>query len=302
MTPQQVHDTRKMVDTPSGRIAFIERGNGPAALFIHGFPLNGYQWRHQLKALGGIRRCIAPDVLGLGHSEMSPGQDLGFEAQARMLIQFLDALTIEQVDLIGNDSGGAISQILATSAPSRIRSLTLTNCDTIGNWPPPAFLPVMNLAKEGKLGETFAAFQASAALARSPAGLAVAFEFPERLDADLLGVYLGPLTASTARQTQIENYVAAVEQGPAAGLLDALKAFTKPTLIVWADNDVFFPSQWSGWLARTIPGTRKVEVLKGARLFFPEERPDEFSALLREHWTISQPLVPHRPAAKEYVS
>jgi pimeloyl-ACP methyl ester carboxylesterase len=297
MTPQQFQNARKMVDTPSGRIAFIEHGDGPAALFVHGVPLNGYQWRHQLSALGDIRRCIAPDLLGLGHSETPPGQRLDFEAQALMLRQFLDALAIDQVDLVGNDSGGAVSQLLATSAPDRLRSLTLTNCDTIGNWPPPAFMPILNLAKEGKLGRTFAAFRADPALAQSPAGLGVAFEFPQRLNDELLGVYLGPVTATAERQSRINDYVAAIEQGPTAGLLHGLEAFQKPTLIVWADGDVFFPTQWSDWLARIIPGTRKVAVLNGARLFFPEERPDILCALLREHWTMSRPEGSNRPAA-----
>jgi pimeloyl-ACP methyl ester carboxylesterase len=284
MTPKQFQDARTLVDTPSGRIAFVENGAGPTALFVHGVPLNGYQWRHQIGALGDTRRCIAPDLLGLGHSEVAPGRDLTFSAQVRMLTQFLDALGIGQVDLVGNDSGGAISQMLATQAPNRIRSLTLTNCDTIGNWPPPAFAPILNLAKDGKLGKTFAAFRANPALAQSPAGLGVAFEFPERLDHELLEVYLGPVTASAGRQAQVDAYVMAIEHGPDANLLDRLKAFDKPTLIVWADGDVFFPPQWAEWLARTIPGTRKQTHLAGARLFFPEERPDILNALLREHW------------------
>jgi pimeloyl-ACP methyl ester carboxylesterase len=216
-----------------------------------------------------------------------------------MLTQLLDALAIEQVDLVGNDSGGAIAQIVATNAPDRIRSLTLTNCDTIGNWPPPAFMPLLTLAKDGKLGQTFAAVLANSALAQSPAGLGVAFEFPERLTDERLHVYLGPLTATAARQRRVGDYVAAIEQGPPASLLPGLRALEKPTLIAWADGDVFFPTRWSDWLARTIPGTRRVEVLKGARLFFPEERPDVFCALLREHWTMSQPQASHRLPAEE---
>jgi pimeloyl-ACP methyl ester carboxylesterase len=297
MTPDEFHSLRQTIDTPSGRISFVAQGEGPTALFVHGVPLNGYHWRHALEGLGDLRRCIAPDLMGLGYSEIAPDQPIDFDAQARMLLEFLDASSIDEVDLVGNDSGGAIAQIVATNAPDRIRSLTLTNCDTIGNWPPPAFMPILNLAKEGKLGRTFAAFRADPALAQSPAGLGVAFEFPQRLNDELLGVYLGPVTATAERQSRINDYVAAIEQGPTAGLLHGLEAFQKPTLIVWADGDVFFPTQWSDWLARIIPGTRKVAVLNGARLFFPEERPDILCALLREHWTMSRPEGSNRPAA-----
>jgi pimeloyl-ACP methyl ester carboxylesterase len=68
-----------------------------------------------------------------------------------------------------------------------------------------------------------------------------------------------------------------------------LKRFEKPTLIVWGNDDVFFPAHWAHWLAVTIPGVRKVEILNAARLFFPEERADEFNALLRAHWLAAEP-------------
>ena len=284
MTPAQFHAARQTIDTPFGRVAYVERGEGPPALFVHGVPLNGYHWREQLEALSDIRRCIAPDLMGLGATDIAPGRPVDFEAQAGMLLAFIDALGLDQVDLVGNDSGGAISQILATRAPDRIRTLTLTNCDTHGNWPPPAFLPILNLAKAGGLGQAFASFLANPEIARSPAGLGVAFEFPERLTPELLEVYLGPLARTPERMAAVNAYVCAIETPPTDALLSGLKAFDKPTLIVWGDADVFFGVEWGRWLGATIPGVRKVEVLAGARLFFPEERPDALNALLREHW------------------
>jgi pimeloyl-ACP methyl ester carboxylesterase len=223
--------------------------------------------------------------MGLGYSEIGDGQDVGFEAQATMLLEVLDALSIDTVDLVGNDSGGAIAQILATRAPSRIRSLTLTNCDTEGNWPPPALGPILGLARAGQLGQTLAAFRDDPDVARSPGALGAVFECPERLTPELLGVYLGPVTASPERMAQVEAYAMAIEQGPPEGLTAGLRSLETPTLIVWADGDIFFPAKTGLWLADTIPGTRKLEVFEGARLFFPEERPADFCALLREHWT-----------------
>ncbi|HWF69382.1 MAG TPA: alpha/beta fold hydrolase, partial [Mycobacterium sp.] len=127
--------------TPSGRIAYVEAGSGPVTLFVHGVLVNKHLWRHQLNALSDIRRCIAVDLLAHGDTEITPEQDVSVTTNADMLAEVLDALQIDQVDLVGNDSGGGICQIFAARHPDRIRTLTLTNCDTHDNWPPEAFKP-----------------------------------------------------------------------------------------------------------------------------------------------------------------
>ena len=105
--------TTHSVQTPSGRIAYAEAGSGPVALFVHGVLLNKYLWRHQMVDLADIRRVIAVDLLAHGDTEIAPDQDVSVTANANMLREFLDALKIDKVDLIGNDSGGGISQIFA---------------------------------------------------------------------------------------------------------------------------------------------------------------------------------------------
>src|SRR5215468_7075381 len=133
--------TKRSVDTSSGRISYTECGAGPVALFVHGVLLNGHLWRHQLAELADTRRCIALDLLAHGDTQIAPEQDVSVSANAAMIGEFLDALAIDQVDLVGNDSGGGIAQIFAARNPSRIRSLTLTDCDAHDNWPPEAFKP-----------------------------------------------------------------------------------------------------------------------------------------------------------------
>jgi pimeloyl-ACP methyl ester carboxylesterase len=288
MTPQEFHSLRKTVETPSGRISYIEKGEGPVALFVHGVPLNGFHWRYALEGLNDLRRCLAPDLMGLGYTEVRPDQPLDFDAQAQMLLQCLDALGVETVDLVGNDSGGAVAQILATRAPHRIRSLTLTNCDTHDNWPPEAFMPIVNLGKAGHFGHALAGLLANPAAARAPQGLGVGFEFPERLTEEVLAVYLTPVTTTDERRSQVSRYVAVQDCAQTVRIEDRLKAFDKPTLIIWGDGDVFFPAPWAHWLADAIPGTRKVEILNGAKLFFPEERPNVFCSLVREHWQAAE--------------
>ncbi len=161
---------RRTVQTSSGRISYVEQGSGPVALFVHGVLLNGYLWRHQLEHLSEVRRCIAPDLLAHGDTEIAPEQDVSVTANANMLREFLDALHIDQVDLVGNDSGGGIAQIFAASNPTRVRSLTLTNCDAHDNWPPEPFKPFLAMAAAGGLRGTLEAMLADKAVYRSPAG------------------------------------------------------------------------------------------------------------------------------------
>src|SRR5579871_4601705 len=122
------HAVRCFADVRSGRIAYMDKGQGPPALFIHGVPLNGYHWRHVIDRVQHRRRCIAIDLMGLGYSEIAASQDVSFTAQARMIVEVLDALGLDQVDLVSNDSGGAIAQIFAAHHPDRLSSLVLSNC------------------------------------------------------------------------------------------------------------------------------------------------------------------------------
>src|ERR1700732_5387435 len=112
-----------VVETPSGRVSYASAGSGPAALFVHGVVLNKHLWRHQLAKLSDIRRCIAVDLLAHGDTEIEPDQDVSVTANATMLKEVLDALKIDEVDLVGNDSGGGIAQIFAALHPERVRAL-----------------------------------------------------------------------------------------------------------------------------------------------------------------------------------
>src|SRR5260370_6751929 len=132
---------QRSVQTASGHISYKEQGAGPVALFVHGVLLNGHLWRNQLAHLSDIRRCIAVDLLAHGDTEIAPDQDVSVTANANMLREFLDALNIEQVDLVGNDSGGGIAQLFTALHPQRVRSLSLTNCDSRANRAPEPFNP-----------------------------------------------------------------------------------------------------------------------------------------------------------------
>jgi pimeloyl-ACP methyl ester carboxylesterase len=275
---------RRQVDTPSGRIGYVEQGSGPVALFVHGVLLNGYLWRHQLAQLGDLRRCIAVDLMAHGNTEISAAQDVSVTANAHMLAQFLDALKIDQVDLVGNDSGGGICQIFAALYPARIRSLVLTNCDVHDNWPPEAFKGFVDMVAAGGLAGTLEAMLANKSVYRSPQALGLAYERPAEVSDDTIETYLRPHLHSPQRLHDLERFVGAFDCRHTVAIEAALKLLRAPTLIVWGTDDAFFDLKWSHWLEDTIAGSRSRMEIQGGRIFFPEERAREFNTAVRAHW------------------
>lgn len=284
MTPEHFAAKRRFVETSFGRIAYVSMGAGPHAVFLHGVPLNGYHWRGQLERLAGERTCIAVDLLGLGATEPAPGCDVSFPSQSRMVIEFLDKLGVGSFDLVANDSGGAIAQLIAVANPRRLRSLVLTNCDAHDNWPPPAFMPAFVLAKTGRLADAMAGLLTNIGLARSDLGLGTAYENPEHLTPELVSAYIAPLIATPERRALLNQYVGAMDPAQTVAIEAELAKITAPTLIVWGADDAFFPLKWAHWLKERIPGATRVVELQGSRLFFPEERPEYSSRLIAEHW------------------
>jgi pimeloyl-ACP methyl ester carboxylesterase len=288
MDGKKVSPNRRSVQTASGRISYTEQGAGPVALFVHGVLLNRQLWRHQLADLSDIRRCIAVDLLAHGDTEIAPDQDVSVTANAKMLKEFLDALNIDKVDIVGNDSGGAITQIFAALYPERVRSLTLTDCDTHDNWPPEAFKPFLAMAAGGGLRGTLDAMLSDKSVYRSAQALGPAYEHAERLSDDSIENYLRPLVRTEQRTRELQRFLAAFDNKHTVAIEARLKTLKMPTLIVWGTDDVYFDLKWARWLADNIPGTRRCVELEGARIFFPEERWEEFNKELRGHWQAAQ--------------
>jgi pimeloyl-ACP methyl ester carboxylesterase len=271
------------VQLTSGRISYAEAGSGPVALFVHGVLLNSHLWRHQLAGLADVRCCIAVDLLAHGDTEIDPAQDVSVTANARMLTELVDALGVDQVDVIGNDSGGGIAQIFAATNPDRVRTLTLTNCDTHDNWPPEAFRPFMEMAAAGDLASTLNAMLSDKAVYRSPDALGPAYERPETVSDDDIDTYLQPFVRSAQRTRDLQRFLAAFDNRHTVAIESQLRQLHAPTLIAWATDDVYFPVKWAYWLADAIPGAKPPVEIPGARIFFPEERPETFNQLLRAH-------------------
>ena len=288
MGANKLSPARHSVQTASGCISYREQGAGPVVLFVHGVLLNGHLWRYQLMALSDMRRCIAVDLLAHGDTEIAPYQDVSVTANAKMLREFLDVLKIDQVDLVGNDSGGGIAQIFAALYPERVRSLTLTDCDTHDNWPPEAFKPFLAKAAEGGLRGMLEAMLSDKNVYRSPQALGPAYESPEHVSDDSIEKYLRPFVRSEQRMHDLQRFLAAFDSKHTLAVEMQLKTLKAPTLIVWGTDDVYFDVKWSRWLADNIPGTRCRVEFKGARIFFPEERWEEFNKELRAHWQAAE--------------
>jgi pimeloyl-ACP methyl ester carboxylesterase len=284
------HASRRFADVRSGRIAYFEKGQGPIALFVHGVPVNGYHWRHVIDRVQHRRRCIAIDLMGLGYTEIGPSQDVCFTAQAHMIAEVLDKLGIQRIDLVANDSGGAIAQIFAAHYPNRLTSLVLTNCDVHDGWPPPQVLPIMEHARKGTLAPIFQPTLDRPDLARErnargePVPLFRSYADPSVLTDEVIRLYLQPLLSSQQRIEAFQRYWLGFDSAQTVAVHAALKMLRVPTLIVWGLKDIFFDKKWAYWLKDTIPGARRVVEVEDARLFFPEDRPDALAAPVLEFW------------------
>lgn len=268
--------------TPSGEIAYVDRGAGPAALFVHGVFLNNYLWRRVIDRVNDLRRCVAIDLLAHGATHTAPNQDLSFDAQANMLEEFCQRLNLEQVDLVANDSGGGIAQIFAARHPARIRSLTLTNCDVHDNWPPEPLAPLTKAVADGRLADIGRGLLADVEFARKFFG--VGLEYPDRISAGVFHTYLAPLFSTADGIRNLERFFETLDCRQTVSVEPLLRRLDAPGLVVWGTDDIFFPLKWAYWLRDTIPGCRDVVELQGARLFFPEERPEALARALREFW------------------
>jgi len=285
------HANRRFADVKSGRIAYVEEGTGPVALFVHGVPLNGYHWRHVIEKVRHRRRCIAIDLMGLGYSEIAPEQDVSFAAQARMIAEVVDALGIDEIDLVGNDSGGAVAQIFAATNSERLRSLVLTNCDVHDGWPPPQVLPLMERARNGTLAAVFQPLldRPDLARARFARGESVpmfrSFSDPNVLTDEIIRLYLQPLLSSPRRIAAFERYWLGFDNAQTVAIHESLKRLKVPTLIVWGLADIFFDVKWAYWLRDTIPGADRVIEVPDGRLFFPEDRAASLAEPLLGFWS-----------------
>jgi pimeloyl-ACP methyl ester carboxylesterase len=214
-----------------------------------------------------------------------------------MLAMLLDSLHIDSVDLVGNDSGGLVSQVFVAKYPHRVRTLLLTNCDVDQYSPPPLFLPLIDLAKKGTLVDRFIVSQLNdKQLARSAKGLGGAYTYPDRLTDETIETYFKPIVETPLKKAQMQEYTVSLGINPLVAIREDLRQWKGPARIVWGLKDSIFPVESAEWLDKTLPGSRGVRKLEDANLFFPEEMPDVIAEEALALWGIS-PWKPKQSAS-----
>lgn len=284
MNTGEFHGLRRMIETPSGRIAIVEKGDGPAAVFVHGVIVNGWLWRQQLDDLSDMRRCIAVDLMGHGWTEAAAGADLGFDGQAQMLLELLDALELDRVDLVANDSGTGVAQVFAAKHPDRVRTLVLTNGDVHDNWPPKDFKGFLDMVAAGGLPDTLRRMLDDKDFYRGPEAMAGAYEDSSAVADETIETYIKPHLTSPARTQQLVDFILAFDNTQTVRVESLLRKVDAPALVAWGTDDPFFPDGSADWLQTTLAGPVRVEKFPGGRMFFPEERATDLNKLIRAFW------------------
>jgi len=284
VTVEPLERQRRFVPTAAGCVSLLDVGCGPATLFVHGLATNALLWRHVIAEVSESRRCLAVDLPLHGQSPLAEGQPLGLTALAELLEAVCAELEVEDVDVVANDTGGAIAQIFAVRHSQRVRTLALTNCETHDNVPPKAVKPAVMLARAGVFAWT------GPWLVRNPARArrAIFGNGYERLDAlpqHIVTAFLDPVLGTRARARKFQRWLLSLRAAELLAIEPGLRRLDIPALIVWGTDDVFFDVRWARWLAETLPGADGVVEIDGARLFFPDERASELVPHLLDHWS-----------------
>lgn len=286
---------RQSVETPDGSIAYVDIGTGPVALFVHGAFLTGALWRNVIEDLASDRRCIAIDLPAHGHTHIKPGVDVSPRAHAEIFDDFCRVLDLETVDLVGNDTGGAMCQLFAAHHPARIRTLVLTNCETPDaleheNFMPPEF---SEPARKGELAPRLAYVLDHPEIARSGKGIGIGYARPEEaLTDEVVRAYLHPTFSTPERGAEFERYLVGLRSQDLRDAAPLLQQLTAPTMLVWGTDDPLFELEAARRLQQTMLAALPVREVEGAKVFFPAERADDLARLLREFWA----LYPHTSA------
>ena len=266
------------IDINAGTIHYEATGpeNGRPVVFVHGYLMGGQLWRKVSERLAdrGLR-CIAPTwPLGAHPQALRPGADRTITGVAGIVADVLAALGLEDVVLVGNDTGGVVTQLVAVHHRERLGALVLTSCDAFEHFPPPILKPVIVAAKSKAM------FRAAAQTMRAPAARKRAFDglAYSNID-DLTEAWVRPGLSDPAIAEDLRQFTLSMRTEVTTGVAARLHEFDKPTLIAWSADDVFFELADGERLAATIPNAR-LEVIDGARTFSMLDQPQRLADLL----------------------
>ena len=268
----------RVVELSGGRrIRAHVTGDGPPLVFAHGALVNANLWRKVVPRLDGFTRVTLDLPLGSHMEPMPKGADLRPPALANLIADALEALELDDVTLVGNDTGGALTQIAAVSRPERIGAIVLTSCDAFENFPPRLFRIALAPARlPGTIPVAFGALRLRP-LRRLP--IAFGWLTKEPMERDAEDSYVLPVLTRAAIRRDVRALLNGLDPRHTLDAATKLTAWDRPALIAWSADDRFFPAEHAERLARIIPGAR-LDWIEGARTFSPEDRPERLAELI----------------------
>jgi pimeloyl-ACP methyl ester carboxylesterase len=276
----QLHRPPHEVRLPQGTIRYRDTGAGKPLVFVHGLLVDGTLWRKVTPLLEGEFRCVVPDLpLGSHRVPMSPDADLSPPGVARIVADFIAALDLEDVTLIGNDTGGAICQLVATEHPARLGRLVLTPCDAYENFLPPFFRPMQYAARVPGLLTALLQTARLGAVQRSPLGFGLLIS-RDSIDPQVIDSWLRPFFSNRGVRRDVIKFLKAISNRYTLEAAERLRDFDRPALIAWAPDDRFFKLIYGERLAAAIPDARLVRI-EDSRTFVSEDQPERLAELIR---------------------
>jgi pimeloyl-ACP methyl ester carboxylesterase len=262
-------DQRKEMQLPAGTIRYREAGEGKPVVFVHGFLVDGRLWEGVVDRLSDRCRCLAPDwPLGAQQVAMNPDADLSPPGIAKLIADFLAKLELEDVTIVGNDSGGAMSQVVVTTYPERVGRLALTNCDTHENFPPGIFKAMPPLAKlPGGMHALSAPFRVPAIARRAFAPFA-----RTKIPDELIASWMRPATADSGVMRDAKKVTAGMNKRHTLAAAEKLRGSQLPIRLLWAPGDKYFPLSYAERLASEAANAKIVQI-PDAKTFVPLDQP-----------------------------
>ncbi len=280
MTTLATHNTFKEISLLQGTVRYVDRGTGPALVFLHGLLANSAIWNGPIELLARHFRCIAPDLpLGAHSLPLNADADRTPLGVAHLMADFLTALDLHEVTLIGNDTGGAISQLVIAHHPERITRLVLTNCDAFEQFFPPLVSPFHHGARLFGIG--FANMLAWGLRTRMAQRGFMAALVHRRLDVAELDATFYPLLHLPFARRDMTLLLQAISKHDTLEAAQTFARFTHPVLLLWGKDDPFFPVRLAQRLQQAFPHAT-LEIIPHARAFVSMDQPELLAQRIME--------------------
>ena len=270
--------TVRELDLPGGRLRAFEAGAGPPIVFVHGLLVNANLWRKVVARLSPDFRCVALDLpLGSHTLPMPEGADLSVYGLADLIADAIEELGLGDVTLVGNDTGGALCQVVVTRRPERIGRLVLTSCDYRDNFPPAMFSYFKPVARVPGLMKLALAPMRFAAPRHLP--MTIGWLVKRTIDRVAEDSYLYPAMGGGGIERDVKKAIRGFDTRYTNEAADRLGGFAKPALIAWSREDRLFKPAHAEALARDLPNAR-LEWVEDARTFSMEDNPERVAELI----------------------